>query len=381
MKIAMPGTRIKIPVQLIKEEFQSAQLIKKIPDVQYRRKNEPDWEDAPLYVNLHYDDSLRTLVGGQADVRFPTHEIVQISENSFVVLHPEKILQEVKLVKGDIRASRAKVIMQSGTVVKPHGTKSDYQAKIREDDTDVVFVYKGKVDVTAKGKTVTVPEGFGTDVLKSSPPSDPVPLSQFKDFNPAELTSPVVSQNLTESPKGEINIQPPVEPQPEKTNGKSKSIVSNNMLTDYLLELATDEDFKNIVLRQKEHIGIPFDLKKQKIPDGTYYTHVAFIDALGTQGTFSTPSQVEKDSKPPVIKNLVPMEGQEFRGEEAFCDVIGDVEKATLLAINGEVVFISPTGRFNKFITLHVGENIITVLARDSHGNETVINRKVTYAP
>ena len=50
-----------------------------------------------------------------------------------------------------------------------------------------------------------------------------------------------------------------------------------------------------------------------------------------------------------------------------------------MVAINGEVVFISPTGRFSKFITLSEGVNKIRVVARDVQGNETVIERTVTY--
>jgi hypothetical protein len=55
------------------------------------------------------------------------------------------------------------------------------------------------------------------------------------------------------------------------------------------------------------------------------------------------------------------------------------VEDAALVAVNDEVIFISPTGRFNKFMTLHEGTNRIKVIARDAQGNETVIRRTVTY--
>src|SRR4029077_17877948 len=114
---------------LIKEEYRNAQLLSAIPEVRFRRKGEAEWYEAKPNMTLKYEDSLRTMQGAQARVRFPSKEIVQINENSYVVLKPEKILQEIQLLQGDVRASRAKVIMPQGTVVKPQAGASDYQAK------------------------------------------------------------------------------------------------------------------------------------------------------------------------------------------------------------------------------------------------------------
>jgi LysM repeat protein len=180
--VALPGTRLKIPVVLIKEEFRTVQVISVIPEVRYRSKEGSDWKEATRDTTLRYDDNLRTMKGAQARVRFPTKEVVQINENSYVVLKPEKILQQIQLMAGDVRASRARVIMPQGTIVEPKAGVSDYQAKIREDKTEVVFVYKGNVDVTAQGKTVTVREGYGTQVPKSAPPSAPMPFTNFHTF-------------------------------------------------------------------------------------------------------------------------------------------------------------------------------------------------------
>ena len=40
--IALPGTKIKVPILLIKEEYRKAQLIQLIPDVRYKRKGEKE---------------------------------------------------------------------------------------------------------------------------------------------------------------------------------------------------------------------------------------------------------------------------------------------------------------------------------------------------
>jgi hypothetical protein len=272
--IALPGMRIRVPVTLVKEEFRNAELLKMTPVVKYKRNGTDDWKEANAPMTLKYQDSLRTLKGAQAQVRFPTREVVVINENSYVILKPEKILQEIQLLQGDLRASKAKIVLPQGTVVKPQGGDSDYQAKVRDDQTEVVFVYKGKVDVTAQGKTVTVPEGFGTEVPKSAPPSAPQPLRNFSDFDPAALNMSL-KDVMSTTPKGEVKVKTPTTAPAEAKPGGSKSVVSKSMLTTYHMQLAADPDFKKIIIEKTQSIGDGFDVKNESIPDGTYYMHIA----------------------------------------------------------------------------------------------------------
>jgi len=379
--IALPGTKIKVPILLIKEEYRKARLIQLIPDVRYKRKGEKEWKEAKKNLTLHYEDSLRTMKGAQARVKLPSKEVVQINENTYVVLRPERILQEIELWKGEVRAQRARIIMPQGTVVQPRGNRSDFQAKVREDETEVVFVYKGKVDVTARGKTVTVLEGFGTEVPKFSPPKKPIPLSEFKDFNPIEMMAVAPAGASYPGRVGHVKsiLKPPTGDPKKVRNKRSKVISSDDILVSYTVQLAKNKKFSEIVFERTETLGSTFDIKKSNIPDGTYYMRVAFTDALGVKGPYSQPTLMVQDTKAPLITNLFPKEGQRFSGSESYCDVIGEVKGATLVAINDEVVFISPTGRFNKFMPLKEGKNKIVVVARDVNGNETVINRTVIY--
>lgn len=378
--IALPGTKIKIPLLLIKEEFRNAELVAMVKEVRFKRKNEPDWKEARVNMILKYEDSLRTLKGAEARVKFPSKEVVQINENSFVVLKPEKILQEIQLMEGGLRASRAKVIMPGGTVVKPQTANSDYQARVRPDKTEVVFVYKGEVNVTAQGKTVKVREGFGTQVPKSAAPLPPMPLTSFRDFDPGQMTAPATILPQFEAKKGVVKIEPPaIKTEKVVDTGKSRSVISNKILVSYTLQLAKDEKFQTIVFEKKEPMGTQFDISKENVPDGTYFMRVSFTDALGMTGPTSRPNTIIKDTAAPVISNLTPADGQQFRGGDTTCNIGGTVKGAALLAVNGEVVFISPAGGFEKFIHLKEGANLVTIQARDVQGNETVVERKIYY--
>lgn len=378
--IALPGTKIKLPIALIKEEFLDATLISMVQDVRFRRKGTDKWDPAKPQMKLKYEDGLRTMDASQARVRFPSKEVVQINENTYIILKPEKIMQEVELLEGNVRASQAKIIMPQGTVVRPRGVGSDYQAKIRPDATEVVFVYKGKVDVTAQGKTVTVPEGYGTEVRKASPPIAPVPLPTFPDFDPAAIAMAPPSVSTIKNVSGDVTIEPRKPTQPINAN-RSQSLVSKDILVSYHLQLSKDENFKSIVLEKTVPIGQTFALNKEKIPDGKYHMRVAFLDALGVMGNFSQPTTIVKDTVAPEFKDITPADGKEFRGHESFCDVNGTVIGAAILSINEEVIFVTAEGRFNKFLNLYPGENTISIVARDVNGNETALVRKVKYIP
>ncbi|MFN0117033.1 MAG: LysM peptidoglycan-binding domain-containing protein [Elusimicrobiota bacterium] len=380
--IALPGTKIKVPVLLIKEEYRNAELVTMIPEVRYKRKGEEEWKTAKEKLILKYEDTLRTMKGAQARVKFPSKEIIQINENSLVVLKPEKILQEVQLLQGDVRASKAKVIMPSGMVVKPKSTNSDFQARVRSDETEVVYVYKGKVDVTAQGKTITVPEGFGTEVPKSSPPQTPVPLARIKDFHPEMMKSSNISPPEIKQNNGTIVISPPTQKENKKETetGKSKSILAQGLLSNYKFQISSDEKFEKVLMEKMSPTGEALDIKKQNIPDGEYYLRVAFVDALGIMGAYSVPSKINKDSQAPKLTLETPSDGQKFSGLESFCDVYGTVEGAVAIEANGKIIFIGPNGKFSQSVSLSEGINNIKIVAKDSAGNLTTIVRKVFYS-
>lgn len=378
--LALPGSKIKVPVMLLKEEYRTAQLVKLVPEVRYKRKEDSDFKTATEDMTLKYEDALRTMKGGQARVKFPSKEIVQINENSYVILKPEKIMQEVQLMQGDIRASRAKVIMPGGTVVKPRGNNSEYQAKVKEDESEVVFVYKGEVNVTAQGKTVLVKEGFGTSVPKSAPPIEPMPLSNFKDFNPKDMPSAPKNAPPKSGAKP-IQFTPPQLPVKDSGgSGKSKSVVSQNILVSYHVQLARDENFKQLAMEKTEAAGTSFDIKQQPIPDGRYYMRVAFMDAFGVMGPYSEFNTITKDTVAPELSNISPENGSKFQGRETACEVSGTVKGAVLVSINGQVVFIGSDGRFSGNAYLREGMNKIKIIARDANENTTVVEKTVSYS-
>jgi hypothetical protein len=157
-------------------------------------------------------------------------------------------------------------------------------------------------------------------------------------------------------------------------------MVADNILTSYHVQVAREDKFKTILVEKTERTATSFDIKKQSIPDGTYFMRVAFLDALGMQGDFSEPTMIIKDTVAPELTVNAPASGMKVSGLETSVEVNGTVRGAVLVSVNGQVVLLSPDGRFTSTAYLREGTNQVRIVARDGSGNETVIIREVSYA-
>ena len=112
---------------------------------------------------------------------------------------------------------------------------------------------------------------------------------------------------------------------------------------------------------------------------GTYFWRVAAIDGLGLPGPMSTARKFEiiDDDTPPYLQIRTPEPGAVLR--EAAVTVSGETEAGAVVFVNGEVADVDKNGRFFFSLTGAEGGNDVTLLARDSAGNETTRQLQFTY--
>lgn len=382
LNVILPGMKLRVPMLLIKEQLRAAHLIYINNDVRYRRKTEAEWRKPALDMELYNEDGLRTLQQSSAKVKFPSGEILNMDENSLIILKPEKKREEVDLLSGGVRASKTR-ILTSSTIVDPKieakGPAPDYKTRIKEDKTTLVEVYEGIVDVTAQGKTVTLTKGFGTEVKFRQPPSAPTILPPM----PVNLVSEVSGAN-TPGIKGapqkivynsvQMNIRvPSVQPsaaQPARGNEAAQSKVLGQMVNKYHVEISTTYGFTHIIMDEVRSIKdqANLDLKKEQLSDGIYYYRYAYVDDLGFQGQHSQPIQFIIDTTPPLLVIEAPRDGEEFDTE--FVSIEGKTEPNTTIRINEDKTIVSDDkGVFVSAIMPKKGKNLITLFATDLAGN------------
>ena len=316
--IALPGMALKVPIRLIKEQYRAAKLIYYLNEVLFRRTGVTDWKGVAMKMDLFKSDTLRTRANARADVRFYPGEVLNLSPNPIAVLRPpDKKNTDVELLAGEMRGLRSRVVTASARIT-PKTKDTEFGAKLKDDLTTLVQVYKGKADVEAQGKTVEVSEGFAAEVKMDMPPSNPIKLPPLPELEQTQtaLASSGAPQLRTENGVVSLNL---------KKNGKvpsvgaalpkDKDLTGNlpkvgdvddknidaaeivkmisvaNPVQSYHLQVSKDQNFTNLAL-DKTYDAFETIALADLMPSGDYYMRVSLVDLLGFEGKFSAPRRI-----------------------------------------------------------------------------------------
>ena len=382
LNVILPGMKLRVPMLLIKEQLRAAHLIYIYNDVRYRRRAEAEWKQPSKDMELYNEDGLRTLQQSSAKVKFPSGEILNMDENSLIILKPEKKQEEIDLLSGGVRASRTKILTSSSVIdpkIVPKGPAPDFKTRFKEDKTTLVEVYEGIVDVTAQGKTVTLTKGFGTEVKFRQPPSVPKTLPPVPGLGTEVKNtggSPELKQPAPKDVFNSLQVDIQIPPVPARSSGvgekdQAQSKVLGQLVNKYHVQVSTSYEFSSVVMDEIDPLKdkVSLDFKKEQLSDGIYYYHYAYVDELGFEGPYSRPTQFIIDTTPPPLDVDTPKDGEQF--DTDFVSVEGRTEPDTVVRINDKSVTADDSGKFVTAIMPNRGKNLITLLAQDRAGNAT----------
>jgi len=374
--LILPEMKIKVPVTLLKDEI--ADIIYIRNNVRTRKKGESEWEKAALYIRLFSEDGVRTLSDSQAGIRFIKGEILRLSENSLIILKPERKKETVELLSGELRASEAKVLTASAVVepqVSPALDRPDFKAKIKEDKTTLVSVYKGKVDLIAQGQRVTIPEGFMSQAKLNYAPEKPIVLPSPPDLGRAkeELAKEAVAPELPEEAKLEekINIEDSLV---ALDFSEKRAILGIKYLH---LQVASDSEFNDILEDKK--IENMEEYQRITLVDGKYFWRVSYVYEDELESEYSPVRSFVVDTTPPGIEISFPQGGEQI--EEELVKVKGKTDKDCKVKVNDKAVYVDDEGDFVAAVYLSRGKNVITVQSEDEYGNVATLKREVEAIP
>ena len=134
------------------------------------------------------------------------------------------------------------------------------------------------------------------------------------------------------------------------------------------------------------------EVKQLPIPTtGTFSVPNLFLDegentlsakVKNDKGALSDLSNVVRVTirrNPPDLDVTSPQNGVTVNGEKKSVTVTGKVKEDTTIAINGRFVVVQNDGSFAYDFPLNDGETILKITATDVAGNQTSVERKVTY--
>ncbi|MBK8251624.1 MAG: FecR domain-containing protein [Polyangiaceae bacterium] len=226
------------------------------------------WGPAAAGQPLSSNSGVSTLDQGRADIEFIDRTRVFLASNTLVIIYgtasqsavSKTTPAAVEVQSGEVMAGLA--ALRGSTVevaVKGGGRVSATSRETlveRKGERTTVGVYDGKANVSAGGKTVSVPTNHGTRYTGNEAPSAPRPLPPAPGWAPTTSLF-VIASSAGGQIKAEWN---------EVKDAKA-----------YRVELSRDEGFRDLIARE-EVPGNVHSFRADKMPPGRYFVSVRAID-------------------------------------------------------------------------------------------------------
>jgi len=232
----------------------------------------------------------------------------------------------MELIKGGARG-RSRIVTSSAKVtLLTRDTITD--VSVKEDFSTRVVTVRGLAKVSAKGKSVRIAAGYGTEVLPNLPPSSPVRLPpedrfalapkeirdmDFSNLGTAERGSAkgvdidaggvgvgrLKGLKVGKAPGVDVSNVPNVDALPGQIS--SSSIGIGEAVQEYHIQLALDVEFTKIVYERDysflEKFNLSRDMRRSGVRPGVYWGRLAEVDLLGFRNPYSKPRKVRVKSR------------------------------------------------------------------------------------
>ena len=339
-------------------------------EVEYRRADGDDWEEARARVPLRSGDYVRTSGGGSAEILFWDGTLYTVRPNTQFIVSPSHPKG------GGAGAGEQSIQMEYGwvdlaTADRPSNVRTPgAEARVRQDtEAFVTFdkaskkgrfgAFRGGMELEAKGglkrEVGSLQEVVQTGDLLSEPaalPTRPEPLEP--------------SDNLEVDPNRAQRLVLAWQP----VNGATRyalQVSRNHLFVDNIIDVEN---------RTKTHATLGLR------GEGTFQWRVAAYGKGGSQGPWSTARKFrvaafrsasgEHDATPPRLD----LEGVKSYGSMFI--VAGKSEPGAKVEVNGEPVTVAADGTFKKTVQINKeGWSFIEIRARDGWGNEAVQRHRV----
>jgi hypothetical protein len=395
--VALPGMTLKVPMALIKEEMRAADLVYRLNRVEFRRQDTAQWKPAQEEMQLLRGDSLHTFDNAKAKVQFVNKQVLSLDPNSMAIIKPVAKDYDVELKGGGVFVGHSRVVTASARIT-PKSSDTEYSAKVRQDLSTLVEVYKGAADVDAQGRTVEVPAGMSTEVQLGLSPGVPKLIADLPTFEAraAEFRGETMSGRSRIRVGAGVSLAAQATAEDISASGDMdalgadmKNLSIGQPVSGYHVQASRNRDFAAMVFDKTYSLDETIRLGDENIPPGVYWWRVAIIDLLGAELPFSAPRlysvgvtrSAGRDIDTHTSFRLLRPAADETVFEDSY-RVTGIVKADNLtVLVDGRPVRSDESGNFFATVRLKPGPNEVRILVRDALGQATTMTRRITYTP
>jgi hypothetical protein len=344
-----------------------AQFISIQGDVEYRRGDSGDWQEARSRIPLQNGDYVRTSDNGSAEIMFLDGTLYTVRPNTQFIVSSARTAegreeQAIQMEFGWVDLSTAQGtsnVKTPNAVARVQQSSEAFVAVDPQSSQGRFGALSGGIELTAKGGLKREVKALEQVVQTGDLLSDPVPLPG----RPA-LVTPADNVDLDLDRVRQVPLI--WDPVPGAAH-YALQVSRSHLFVDNLI------DVKNRAA-PKATLGLR--------GEGTFQWRVAAYDKNGVQGPWSQPwkfrvasfraAMGEKDETPPAL------DLDDVKSYGSIFIVAGRSEPGAQVEINGEQVKVAADGSFTKTVQLvKEGWSFIEIRARDSWGNQTSRRHRV----
>lgn len=344
-----------------------AQFILVQGDVEYRRGDAGDWQEARSRVPLQNGDYVRTTENGSAEIMFLDGTLYTVRPNTQFIVSSARTAeggeeQAIQMEFGWVDLSTSQNTSNVRTPNAVARVKQETEAFVavdRQSSQGRFGAFTGGIELSAKGGLKREVEPLQQVVQTGDLLSDPAPLP-----GRPELVTPADNVDLDLDRMQRVALT--WDPVP----GAAR----------YALQISRSHLFVDNLIDVKNRPTTRATLGLRG--EGTFQWRVAAFDKAGVQGPWSKAWKFrvasfrsgagEKDEMPP------PLDLEDVKSYGSIFIVAGRSEPGAQIEVNGEQVKVAADGSFTKPVQLNKeGWSFIEVRARDSWGNEASRRHRV----
>lgn len=183
-------------------------------------------------------------------------------------------------------------------------------------------------------------------------------------------SSPVTTQQSQT-----IILPPTIDPPVVATNSATISVTGKGQAELTLILYVNSKEFKQAPVKQDGTFVLP----SVPLTSGTNTISAKLTDAKGNLSDLSNIVSVAYGNTPPKLVISDPSDNANVSGDPNTVTVNGITDDTVTVTINDRMVVIKTDNSFSYSYPLNEGDNILNIVATDAAGNQTTIQRKVTY--
>jgi len=182
------------------------------------------------------------------------------------------------------------------------------------------------------------------------------------------------------SPKDQTQTQviilpPQLDPLPSATNSSTLTISGEAKGDVTILLYVNDEQS----LRTKIQENGSFRFSNVSVKDGINMISVKATDDKNNSSDLSEVLTIQVKKNKPSLDISEPSDNALITGEKQLVTVIGKTEPDNTVTVNDRIAIGKSDGSFSYDVPLRDGDQTIIIISKDDAGNETKVERKVTY--